>query len=358
MGYSLSKRVTIADIAVQAGVAKSTVSYVLNPGTPGVTISEKTRRRVLEVIRQCGYVPNASAQALSTARTGQIGFILQDTIDGGWTNGYFASILQGVEGACHERGYGLNISRYNLTNLDTFVFPSRVAQRSIDGLILTGYVEAEVIRRFSEFNIPCVCIGDNVEVAKLIPTISADIVGGLFMAVRHGRQLGHGCIGYVATQARRSQEVVGELCDRVSRDTACSDVRVVVMQTDGVNADYHAGREIGEQLVRTDVRDRPTLMIGSAQSLSAMQGVLGEHDQRCPDDMSMICECDINECEFNLPRMTAIALGQERLGRIGTGMLIDHLELGRSLTPDMSRNDFPCELVVRDSCIRHAADGE
>ena len=52
---------TIRDVARKAGVAVSTVSRVLN-GRPDV--SEETRRRVMEVVSECGYVQNGNARFL------------------------------------------------------------------------------------------------------------------------------------------------------------------------------------------------------------------------------------------------------------------------------------------------------
>ena len=57
---------TIRDVARKAGVAVSTVSRVLN-GRPDV--SEETRRRVMEVVTECGYVQNGNARFLKHART-------------------------------------------------------------------------------------------------------------------------------------------------------------------------------------------------------------------------------------------------------------------------------------------------
>ena len=63
---------TIAKVAAEAGVGVGTVSRVLN-GSPSV--SEDTRRRVLEAIAALDYQPSAVARALSTGRTHAIGVV-------------------------------------------------------------------------------------------------------------------------------------------------------------------------------------------------------------------------------------------------------------------------------------------
>jgi len=60
------ERVTIADVARRAGVSKVTVSYVINGREGKVRISDETRRRIWEAIRDLGYRPNAVARALTS----------------------------------------------------------------------------------------------------------------------------------------------------------------------------------------------------------------------------------------------------------------------------------------------------
>src|SRR5690606_37452459 len=65
--------VTIADVARHAGVAVSTVSYVLSGKR---SISASTRNRVMESIRALGYEPHASARALASKRANVIALVL------------------------------------------------------------------------------------------------------------------------------------------------------------------------------------------------------------------------------------------------------------------------------------------
>ena len=63
-----SNRITSNDVAREAGVSQSTVSFVLN-GTPGQTIPEETRRRVLDAVKKLDYRPRASARSLAAGRS-------------------------------------------------------------------------------------------------------------------------------------------------------------------------------------------------------------------------------------------------------------------------------------------------
>jgi DNA-binding LacI/PurR family transcriptional regulator len=71
------RRVTTADVARSVGVSRATVGFVLND-TPGQTISEATRERVLAAAAELGYRPHTAARALASGKTRIILLILPD----------------------------------------------------------------------------------------------------------------------------------------------------------------------------------------------------------------------------------------------------------------------------------------
>ena len=98
-------KVTIKDVAREAGVSVATVSYVVNNRTD-MRISEKTRKKVLQVINLLNYTPNQSAQALATSRNRMVALYLAPE----------TSVLKRAEQmylidflstALHEKGYDL-----------------------------------------------------------------------------------------------------------------------------------------------------------------------------------------------------------------------------------------------------------
>src|SRR2546430_16883222 len=79
----------INDVARRAGVSIATVSRVLTRNWP---VSEPVRVRVLEAVRDLGYVANAHARALLKSSSGTVGVILHDV-----SGPYFAEIIRGIQ---------------------------------------------------------------------------------------------------------------------------------------------------------------------------------------------------------------------------------------------------------------------
>src|SRR5215204_6085993 len=68
-------RVTMAVIAERAGVSRSTASFVINGRDKELKISEKTCRRVLDVVRELNYLPDIAARTLVGQKTRTIGIL-------------------------------------------------------------------------------------------------------------------------------------------------------------------------------------------------------------------------------------------------------------------------------------------
>lgn len=96
------KRVTSADVARESGVSRATVSYLLN-NTPGQTISEATRRRVLETADRLGYTPNRNARAL---RLGRSDIVLLPLGDAPLSH-VFGHVINACSAALNRQGFTL-----------------------------------------------------------------------------------------------------------------------------------------------------------------------------------------------------------------------------------------------------------
>jgi LacI family transcriptional regulator len=91
------QRVTIKDIAREAGVSETTVSLAFRPQS---RISKKTREKVLAIGDRLHYVPNSNAQALRLGASNSIGFLVNDI-----TNPFYSFMVRNAETIAESRGY-------------------------------------------------------------------------------------------------------------------------------------------------------------------------------------------------------------------------------------------------------------
>ena len=98
-GVAVAKqRVTIADVAREAGTSTASVSYYLNDKRD--KLSDKTQAKIARVIKELGYVPNAQAQTLTGKQTHVIAIIILDN-----TNKWAGLVLNGMEQVMLPAGY-------------------------------------------------------------------------------------------------------------------------------------------------------------------------------------------------------------------------------------------------------------
>lgn len=98
-------RVTMQDVAREAGVSQSTVSFVLN-GNPDVRIGEATRAKVIEAVRKLGYRPRGVARTRSGQNGPFIGFMVDEIA----TSIFAAISIEGAQEAAWNAGYVLDVA--------------------------------------------------------------------------------------------------------------------------------------------------------------------------------------------------------------------------------------------------------
>src|SRR5260370_32925267 len=104
---------TMLDIAVRAGVSRSTVSFVLNDKHSQMRVNEATRRHVLEVAREMGYRRNGLAHAIATGKTPIFGFLIQENM---FSSEVASRILDGVMDeaeTCRHTVHVIRLSGHN-----------------------------------------------------------------------------------------------------------------------------------------------------------------------------------------------------------------------------------------------------
>jgi LacI family transcriptional regulator len=127
--------ITITGIARLAGVTKGTVSKVLNNYRG---INEKTRERVLKIVKEMGYEPNSAAQTLVSRRTGNIGLIIPHSPEHSLTGAYWSSLVSAITIEATRNGYSLVLLLPHEEGHLHDLFKSIIRKKRVDGLIVSA----------------------------------------------------------------------------------------------------------------------------------------------------------------------------------------------------------------------------
>ncbi|KLV11467.1 MULTISPECIES: trehalose operon repressor TreR [Photobacterium] len=127
----MTQKLTILDIAKLAGVGKSTVSRVL---TNDPKVKPATREKVEQVIRESGYVPSKSAQAMRGGSAKVVGVILS-RLDSPSENKAVSGILDVI----YQAGYDAVIMESQFSAEKTNEHLEVLTRRNVDGVIVFGF---------------------------------------------------------------------------------------------------------------------------------------------------------------------------------------------------------------------------
>lgn len=182
-------RITITDVARQAGVSLMTVSRVVNNKED---VSESTRQRVLEVIEELGYRPSSIARGLVTQRTCTLGVVVPD-ID----NPFFSGLVRGAENAAYAEEYSVLLCNTNEEPEREIAVLQSLEEKQIDGLLLcSSRLDDEdlsnVIDRF-----PAVVLVSRALESGCVGMALIDEIGGGRMVAEHLINTGHQHIGLI-----------------------------------------------------------------------------------------------------------------------------------------------------------------
>ena len=128
-GMLMNKRVTIQEVADQAGVSKTTVSRYLNKKYH--KMSPATKKRIKSVIEDLGYRPSRQAQALKSKRSYLIGVVIADI-----SNMYASLLLKGMSQVFNQAKWQMIIlDSLGEVNLER-QYLERLIDQNVDGIIL------------------------------------------------------------------------------------------------------------------------------------------------------------------------------------------------------------------------------
>ncbi len=329
---------TIKDIARQAGVSISTVSYALN-NIPKV--NKETRDRILAIARELDYHPNTMARNLKMGSSHRIGVFLHEI-----TGAYYTDIMKGIQETLVPYDFDLLAASVTTNNRERAY--SLLREKWMDGAILvnSANIEPELLNSVSGV-LPLVLMDREPDTAVLdnrnICTMIVDNYQGAAEMTAHLLRLGRKKIVYMAGD-RYSY-------DNKKRFEGFTDtLRAHGLQLDSrwyLEGDFHNSVAYTRMRLFLEGGNRPDAVFCANDEMAlGVMHALGEFGLKVPTDVSVSGFDNIEFSQYSNPPLTTVSFDRLGMGRTAVHALMDMLRrnsTGRAIT-------IPTTLVLRSSC--------
>ncbi|THG32662.1 LacI family transcriptional regulator [Glaciibacter flavus] len=334
------ERVTIIDVAREAGVAISSASTALN-GQPGV--SESTRDRVRSVASALGYVPSARGRALSAKRAYSVGLVVERDFDILESDPFFGAFIGGIEEYIAPRGYvlALQITQDSTLTVDRHLALAR--SRRVDGVFLNE-IKADDARvaELAELGFPAV--GINPAVGDFpFPAVRQSGTEAIHELVRTLAELDHRRIAHVSGPPHYVHSL-----ERISAWREAMEA-VGLQAEDTVNGGFTSdgGRRAADVLMTGERRPTAVFCANDLSAIGFMNRAI-ELGFRVPEDVSVAGFDGINFGEHVRPTLSTVRTAPRHLGREAARLLLSAIDGDEAADSTIA----PARLVLRDSVAR------
>jgi DNA-binding LacI/PurR family transcriptional regulator len=331
-------RVTISDVARQAGVSVTTVSHALNGRGQ---VDPATRQKVEEVARELGYTPNRHAQKLRGGGSSMIALMssMPFAVAGGPSRlGFLMEVASVAAASALERGMAM-----------VLVPPLETGQRSLDFLDIDGALLIEpsaddkLLKELVARGLPVVSIGkpggDAFDQVPYVDLLSGQTVQ---MLLEHMQAQGARQIAMVLGAAGRNSYAQAELAYQTMVEAA--GMEHIALRVDESKGEA-GGRDAARMLLAAYPQIDALLVLVDVFAVGVVQ-YLQQTGLRVPQDIMLATRYDGIRARTSEPPLTAVDLHLDQVARLAIDLLFERMRRGSQRL--VASSPMP-ELVVRAS---------
>ncbi len=325
---------TIKDVAKRARVSITSASYALNRTG---TISEDTRKRVLEAAEELNYHPNAFARNLKKRKSHTIGVFISR-----FGGSFYEEILEGIHNAVLQTEYELIVCPESRT------IPKLLTQRQVDGaIVFDSKINSDIISRLASKKFPIVVLDRYLESNFLLPLL-LDNQQGTKEAFYHLYRQGARRIFFVSGAS--------DSFDNMERKRAFlheADINDIAVECFSGNFTEKSGYEIAKTIIAA--RNIPeAVFCANDQMAIGFLRAMKENHLRAPDDITIVGFDDIQVAKYMQPTLSTIGASRLSWGALAAAQLIDFLEDEKPFQAIR----IPTRLIQRESSSQNLAGVE
>lgn len=304
----------IYQIAEEAGVSIATVSRVLNGGS----VKEKTRQRVLEIMKKNDYTPSSYARGLSRADIAVVGIVVPDIADL-----FHARMVSFLDRELQRNGYEYVLfnSRYDLEKAQQGFY--WMMGKKVRGLIFCGSMFDQVesvLNQYRRINVPMVKLLGRSEDPRFSQVLSDEVVAMKNVAKLLAERGSKNCLYLYSLENYsngRKKEGFLQGAEEYGLNVRVSRCE---LDFDAAKAAVVEARKNGE----------PFEAVVTADDVLAVGAMKAAHELglRVPEELAVVGYNNMLLTESSTPRITSVDCNPEELCKTGVQLLLDSIENG------------------------------
>jgi DNA-binding LacI/PurR family transcriptional regulator len=324
-------KVSIKNVALKAGVSTATVSRVISGSC---NVKEKTRFKVIRVIEELNYEPNAVARSLRQKKTYSIGISIGNVL-----SEFYSIIAKSVEDVANEFGYNMILCNSDFNSKKELDYLKVLKSNRVDGIILCPTGEnADYINTLIDSGIGIILLDGIVEGVKC-DTVLSDNEGGSYMAISHLIKQGYSSIGVINGNLKRTtgkDRLKG--CLRALKEAKIKVDKELIKIGDFRKT---SGSELTEEFLAS--KKRPdAIFVGNLDMTMGALVKIKEMGLNIPEDIGIIGFDDSDWAKIFNPPITTVSQPVYEMGKTAAMMLINKIN-GNS---DYENNSASARIVV------------
>lgn len=320
------KRVTIYDVAKEAGVSLATVSRVINGSD---VVKGPTRERVQAAVDKLGYKPNAIAQGLALSKSTTIALVIPEA-----SFTYTGQIINGLIDVAKIYNYSIMLHTVTAGITDIATVIEEIIKSHVDGVIVyNDKMAANDMQKLNSYNIPIVVIGNYMKAEK-IRSVYVNVEKAVYELT--SKYLEEGKDRIAILQDRKNMFS--------STQMAAGAVRAFENKGktfDGfieIPGEFRTTYSFLTKWFREKDHKKYDLMIGNRDSQTmAIVNAAQENGLRVPQDMEVVCVIDTKYNAMMRPQISSFSIPSYDLGAVSMRVMTKMLQ-------NEEESDEPIEL--------------
>ena len=309
--------VSMKDIAKACDVSVATVSKALSGQQD---IGEETRKRIARKAEELGYMANASARALKTNRTYNIGVLFVDPMHGGLAHEFFSGVLDGIREEAEKNGYDITFINSNVGRRPS-TYLQHCLYRGVDGVVIaTADFADPMVLELVNSDLPVVPID---HMFNDHASVISDNLRGMDALVRYVVSMGHRDLALI--HGEKTTVTTSRLTGFYR---ACEELGIRVREDMVRESKFHDPEgcaRITKEIL--SLPERPTcIFFPDDYSCIGGYNAIREAGLRVPEDISAVGYDGIPLSRILSPVLTTWRQDSGGLGRTAAARLIEQIE--------------------------------